>query len=475
MKKSLVSAMILLMLSGVTYAGNLSDLESLAAGSYPRGLVIADIDGGKGNDLIVANFGAATLIGQENTLEPVSSIMVFEGKTRKDITAGKSPRGLAAGDLDNNGTADIAATNYGDGTISIVTDKGAKVETLPVGKFPVGVAIGDVNGDKKNDVAVAVYGENKVVVYLNAAADGWQKLEAVVPGSPTDVTIGKIGGDNVIVSANYTAGTASILKVRDGILSKTGDVKTGGGVCKVELADVTGDKVNDLIAANFYDNTISVLRQNAAAALDDQVVYKLNGSRPNGMAAADINNDGLIDVVTANRDSDTIDILIQKNNVLELSLSITVTGDEKQDYGPVEVAAGDINGDGLTDIAFTHMRTNTVRILYQVKVSSADTKQPVFAEAINESNTYNFPNPCKDKTTIRFSLAAPADVRIIISDLGGKQVWGKAIPAAETRTGINNVEWNVVNDFGAAASNGVYLLKVFAGDRAITKKIAVVK
>ena len=475
MKKSALIAVVVLLFAGVSFASDISNLESLAAGSYPRGIVIADIDGNGVNEVIVANFGADTLIGQENTVEPHSSVMVFAGNSRKDIMVGKSPRGLAAGDLDGDGIADFVSSNYGDGTISIVTEKGARVTALAAGKYPVGIAIGDVNGDKLNDIAVAIYGENKVIVYLNDKKDGWKSIEAAVPGSPTDVTIGKIGNDVVIASANYTAGTISILKVRGGALEKTSDVKAGAGVCKVEIADVTGDKVSDLVAANFHDNTISVLRQNAAGSLDDQVIYKLNGSRPNGMAVVDLNNDGLMDVVAANRDSDTIDILTQKNGVLEITLSITVTGDEKKDYGPVEVAAGDINGDGLPDIVFTHMRSNTIRILNQVKMSALGVKDPVFAEEINGSNTYNYPNPCKDKTTIRFSLSKSVDVRIVISDLAGKQVWSKAIPAIDARVGINNVDWNVVNDFGAAAANGVYLLKVFAGDKVITKKIAVVK
>ena len=69
MKKTTLIVMLVLMLSGLSYAENLSDLESLAAGSYPRGLAIADIFGNRTNELIVANFGAATLIGQENAAE----------------------------------------------------------------------------------------------------------------------------------------------------------------------------------------------------------------------------------------------------------------------------------------------------------------------------------------------------------------------------------------------------------------------
>ncbi|HRU38841.1 MAG TPA: FG-GAP-like repeat-containing protein [Candidatus Goldiibacteriota bacterium] len=473
MKKTFI-ALVILSFCVPVFAG-LSDIESMSAGAYPRGLAIADIYGKAANQLIVANFGEDTLIGQENKGEPASSVMVFSGNTRKDISAGKSPRGVASGDLDADGIDDLAVSNYADGTISLITEKGTLVTTLIAGKHPVGVAIGDINGDKKNDVAAAVYSENKVVVFLSSSDKSWEKIEIAVPAAPTDVTIGKIGSENALVSANYGAGSASIIKYSAGALSVANEVKMGGGVCKVELSDVTGDGINDLVAANFYDNTVSVLKGGAAGSLEEQVVYRLNGSRPNGMAVADINRDGLNDVVTANRDSDTIDILVQENGVLKLALSLTVTGDEKKEYGPVEAAIGDINGDGLNDIAFTHMRSNTVRVLYQVKALSTAESKIEFAEEMNEANTYNYPNPCSDKTTIRFSLAAPADVKIMITDLSGKPVWTKSLAAKDTRPGINNVDWNVVNDNNRPAANGVYLLNVFAGDKTVTKKIAVVR
>ena len=141
----------------------------------------------------------------------------------------------------------------------------------------------------------------------------------------------------------------------------------GSGACKVEIADITGDGLNDIIAANFHDNTISVIEQKPGGALaEEAVVYKLAGSRPNGMAIGDINGDGLNDIVTANRDSDTIDIFFQKNGRLEIVKSIVVTDDEVKAFGPVETVIADLNNDGLNDIAFTHMRSNTVRVIYQV-------------------------------------------------------------------------------------------------------------
>ena len=68
---------------------------------------------------------------------------------------------------------------------------------------------------------------------------------------------------------------------------------------------------------------------------------------------------------------DTIDILLQKDGKLSLAKSIVVTEEKDANknplmYGPVEIAIGDVNSDGMNDIAFTHMRSNTLRVLWPV-------------------------------------------------------------------------------------------------------------
>ena len=103
---------------------------------------------------------------------------------------------------------------------------------------------------------------------------------------------------------------------------------------------------------------------------------------------------------------------------------------------------------------------------------------PVFtkpAEGISESNTYNYPNPCSTQTLIRFSLAAPAEVKMIIYDTNGRPVWSKNLNTGETRRGINHIVWDLKNDLGMDAANGIYMLRVFAEEKVITKKIAVIR
>ena len=479
MKKITGVLIIVFVFSSLLFA-ELSSINTYQAGYYPRGIAIADVNNNGRNEVVVANFGEDTLIGQDNDVAPTSSISLFSyssgNLTQQSLSSEKSPRGVATGDLNEDGKIDFVVSNYDDSSVTIfIQDKNNTFiqQKVEVGKHPVGVAIG--KDEAGPFIAVAIYSENKVVVLTQGISkNGWQKSEIVIPGSPTDVVAGKINNENCIVSANYSDGSISLIKKTSSGLEKISDLKVGGGVCKVEVADVTGDGKNDIITANFYDNTVSVI-EIINGSLAEPMTYKLNGQRPNGMAVGDINNDGKIDVITANRDSDTIDILLQNSSgKLELTNTIEVTNDDNKSFGPVEIAIGDINGDGLADIAFTHMRTNTLRVLYQLG-SSSDGKSIAFAEKLSDKNVYNYPNPCSDKTTIRFSLDKNTEVKIIITDASGNVVWQKVLSSAETRIGINNIEWNLVNDAGNKISNGVYILKVISGDVTVSKKIAVVK
>ncbi|MFP4467011.1 MAG: FG-GAP-like repeat-containing protein [Candidatus Goldiibacteriota bacterium] len=393
--KKITAFLLFFVFPAMISANTLSEIKFYDAGRYPRGITIDDFSGNGINSIVAANFGESTLIGRDNETAADSSLSFFDysqdGFSEVQKQAGSSPRGLASGDIDSDGKSDLAVTNYDDGTIMIFMGDKSTPETIKAGQHPVGIAIGSVdnNGIQKKDIAAAVYSESKVAVFTRDSKGMYTKSEISVPGSPTDVAIGEISGERLIVSANYSAGSISIIKKTGDRIEKITDITAGGGVCKVEIADVTGDGVNDIITGNFFDNTISVIEYSRGREAS-VTVYELEGSRPNGLAVGDINGDGLLDVAAANRDSDSIDIFIQKNGKLELAKSYAATEDEDKTYGPVEIAIGDVTGDGLADIVFTHMRSHSIGVITQ---SLPEAPVIVSNTHPDESSWYADPDP----------------------------------------------------------------------------------
>ena len=88
----------------------------------------------------------------------------------------------------------------------------------------------------------------------------------------------------------------------------------------------------------------------------------------------------------------------------------------------------------------------------------------------NSLNLNIYPNPGKGDVTLSYYLQAATDIRLVITDLTGKEV---AIiekskqPAGESKLLLNT------DEFGA--NSGVYFIKLIIGNNIITRKLVVVK
>jgi hypothetical protein len=142
----------------------------------------------------------------------------------------------------------------------------------------------------------------------------------------------------------------------DGSFQAHQDYATGRDPFSVAVADVNGDGIPDVITAdNFSTGTVSVLLGNGDGSFQAPADYA-TGSNPMFVAAADVNGDGIPDLVTANS-SGTVSVLLG-------------TGDGSfrthQDYStggsPSALVVADVNGDGIPDVV-TADPNNAVRVL----------------------------------------------------------------------------------------------------------------
>lgn len=192
---------------------------------------------------------------------------------------------------------------------------------------------------------------------------------------------GDIDGDGDIdaVAANYSNSNVSVLKNGgSGVLATKVDYATGTNPFGITLGDVDGDGDLDIAVANAGTgvNTVSILKNNGDGTYATKVDYT-TGATPLGVALADIDGDGDLDLIAAAQGAGAS---VLKNNG-------NGTFATKSDYAGTcnvgGVATGDIDGDGDTDIIITNGCGTTISVLknsgtgtFAAKVDYTTASQP---------------------------------------------------------------------------------------------------
>lgn len=119
---------------------------------------------------------------------------------------------------------------------------------------------------------------------------------------------------------------------------------TGWGPVSMAAADVDGDGDLDLITADYMSNDIAVLRNNGRGLFGAPVQYD-GGPFPHSLVAADIDGDGDTDIAVANHWDRGISVLLNRGNgtfARRVSYGLSV------DF--ISIAAADVNQDGYMDL-----------------------------------------------------------------------------------------------------------------------------
>ena len=174
----------------------------------------------------------------------------------------------------------------------------------------------------------AGYG-NTLTVFTNNQSGGFAL--ASTPGGigngPNAITAADVNNDGWVdlITANYGNGSGNTLSVltnnRSGGFSLAASPVVGHGVHAVVAADVNNDGWVDLISANIADNTLSVLTNDHSGGFVTAGTNGVGGS-PIWVAAADVNRDGGVDLISANGGNNTLSVLTNSSSVV----TSTITG-----------------------------------------------------------------------------------------------------------------------------------------------------
>jgi hypothetical protein len=377
--------------------------------------------------------------------------------TAATVNVGPFPTFVTIADMNNDGRPDIIAANYGDLTVSIITNAGngrfAVSSTPLAGMFYV--TTNDVNNDGKMDL-VGVTAGSRVSILTNNGAGGFPNITQIVVGPtphclvPIDVNL---DGKMDLVTANYEMNALVVLTNNgSGTFTIATTNATGGNPWFVTKADVNNDGKIELISANVLTNTLSVLTNNGNNGFGVSATYSV-GASPLCVLAVDVNGDNKVDLVTANANGGSLTVLTNNGNgifVLASSPAVSgqpysvtaadVTGDGKPDlicvdytasflnvlvnngngnftlaaspptgYQPYSVISADLNGDGRPDVVSANAGNATVTILTNTISSSIVFSSPISGSA---ANLYGVnPNAILNGLTTNIVVTTPSGSR----------------------------------------------------------------
>jgi hypothetical protein len=336
------------------------DYLEFGVGPTPFSLIGADFNHDGKMDLATANEMGSSV-----------SILIGNGdgsfRAHRDFLIAPGPSALATGDFNLDGKLDLVASTYtnaatarvllgnGDGTfqseMSYVGDDGA-----------LGVSVADLNGDGKPDIVLANVKSNDVSVLLGNGDGTFQTHVDYLAGSgPVQVAIADFNGDGKLDFAVADEdvegpGTVSILLGNgDGTFQTGGEYKVGIYEFGIAAADLNGDGKLDLVAANYgfpwVGNSVSVLLGNGDGTFQPHVDYS-TPEDPCSVAIGDFNQDGKPDLVVGSYTGTSI-LLGNGDGSFQPFVKYA-----NSHGGPVLVA--DFNGDGKPDVGVGEVGDITV-------------------------------------------------------------------------------------------------------------------
>jgi hypothetical protein len=274
-----------------------------------------------------------------------------------------TPYSLAVADFNGDGSLDVAAALSSSPTSVVVwlaTPSGSLGSptsySLGVYGYSPSLVVADFDGDGHPDLLVAV--GSTTLYFLHGVGDGTFSAPSSITTASTNYLLatGDFNGDGspdiASTDGSYSSNVNILVGNGAGGFLPAITIPAGPNITDLRMADLNRDGLSDIIAANNGTNTVSVILgvvMGPVAPARDTIV----GSSPSSVAFGDWNRDGKPDLAVANYEHGLT--VLQGDGAGGFASPIYFPTTQAN-----RVVAGDFNGDGNLDLAVANSSSGLV-------------------------------------------------------------------------------------------------------------------
>lgn len=263
-------------------------------------------------------------------------------------------------------------------------------------------------------------------------------ISAVSPATATTAGGGMltITGTDFQTGATVTVGGTACSNPTVTPTSITCTIPAKAGSCGAAAVVVTNPDMQSVSNGNGFAYRTAMLKFATPVTVT-------SGNAPRRVAIGDLNNDGKLDVVTANQGGNNISVFINNGTGGLMAATNIAAG-----TAPTDIAIGDINGDGKPDIVACNMTTANVSVFLQGATAGAfgaamnyatGTAVNPIAIAVGDLNGDKYADVVVKSNTI-------AQVAVLLANNTGTGALGTATIVTVAGTGGDVALVDVTND-----------------------------